>query len=502
MHACSGHAGCTWKATFGIMFIEFKHFKLLIYMKHEFFLVKRFLIGVSILCFQLAISLKNLFCKEFRTDVHATPLKVLTSILVCCALFLSCTSYRIVDINQNPNYLLPPYLTKSKMKKLLSGKKDLHIKVTNALTKKSGNATGNSAAVIINQPDLKEIEIYDSKDDAFCVQFRIYTKTGVFIGNKVPLFIKLDYTTLETSGSFDAKKIASFSDKLKTVLDNLDEGKVYTKSGTSQKLTLIAGQKHRSYQLLEEIFQQLPIPVKETLAKYSYRTDKSLTYSDLLPGMYLRAEKGTIKGDVITWEDAINYQVTRTESEQVTLSPYTASFQELDIGPATNIASVGIVIDASTTNKASKYMGLITPANFRSSAVNAHPPCVINSTSKLCNQTITLGNDFSSYSTTILPIYRGCDNPLSISIVNNCSNSTCWQFNITPTNKIGLTPFIKITDPYKREKIIELQTTKEGYESSFGADLIIRRPYKNRHAVIRHATKELKLHLFDLLEFK
>lgn len=471
-------------------------------MKHGTFSVKRFLIGVSILCFQLAISLKNLFCKEFRTNVYAIPLKVLMLFIVCSAHFLSCTSYRVVDIKQKPNYLLPPYITKSKMKKLLSGKKELHIKVNNALKKKSGNATGNAAAVIIDQPDLKEIEIYDSRNETFCVQFRISSKTGVIRGKRVSLFLDLDYTTLETNGSFDAQKIASFTDKLKTVLDNLDEGKVYTESGTSQKLTLIAGQKHRSYQLLEEIFQQLPIPVNETLAKYSYRSDKSLTYSDLVPGMYLRAEKGTIRGDVITWEDATNYQVTRTESEQVTLSPYTASFQELDIGPATNIAHVGIIIDANTTNKASKYMGLITPANFRSSAVNAAPPCVINSTSKFCNQTIALGNDFSSYSTTILPIYRGCDNPLSISVVNNCSNSTCWQFNITPTNKIGLTPFIKITDPYKKEKIIELQTTKEGYESSFGADLIIRRPYKNSHAVIRHATKELKLHLFDLLEFK
>lgn len=465
-------------------------------------LVKRFFIVVAILCFQLAISIKNLICIQFRADVHVNPLKVLTSILAFCALFFSCTSYRVVDIKQNTNYLLPPYITKCKMKKLLSGKADLRIKVSNALVKKSGNTSGNPSAFITNQSDLKEIEIYDSQDDAFCVQFRISTKTGLIEGNRLSLFLKLDYTTLETGGSFDAKKIASFSDKLKTVLGGLDDGKVYTKSGSSQKLTLIAGQKHRSYQLLEEIFQQLPIPVNETLAKYGYRTDKSLTYSDLLPGMYLRSEKGTIKGDVIIWEDAINYQVTRTGSEQVTLSPYTASFQKLDIGPANDIANVGIVIDASTTNKSSKYMGLITPANFRSSAINAQAPCVINSTSKFCNQTIILGNDFSSYSTTILPIYRGCDNPLSISVVNHCSNSTCWQFNITATSKIGLTPFIKITDPYKKEKIIELQTTKEGYESSFGADLIIRRPYKNRHPVIRHATKELKLHLFDSLEFR
>lgn len=412
----------------------------------------------------------------------------------------ACTAYRVVEIKQNPNYLLPPHISKSKMKKLLQGKKPLRIRVNNALIKENGNTTGDPAPSISLLSGSKEINIGSGKS---CVTFRINSRIGDFKGKKLPILFELDYTAFETNGRFDSKKLASFTDELKAFLDRLDGGIVFKETdGGPIRLTLKTSKEHRSYQLLDEVYQQFPIPADQTLAKYSYRTDNDLTYIDLIPGMYIRSEKGSLKGNVIVWQEATNYQVTRNSSEQVMLSPYARSFRTLNIGPASNVAQVGNIMDASTTNKAAKYMGLITPAEFRPSAAVSSGPCFVTSTDLECNQTVILGTDFSTYRTTILPTYHNCTDQLNLAVLANCSNATCWKFNITANERIGLTPFIMIITPYNQERIIELGTSKGNYESGFGESVVVLRRYKKRYPVIRNAPPELKLHLFDQLKFK
>ncbi|WP_162303879.1 hypothetical protein, partial [Paracnuella aquatica] len=243
--------------------------------------------------------------------------------------------------------------------------------------------------------------------------------------------------------------------------------------------------------------------------QYSYRSDESLTYHDLLPGMRLRIEKGLANDD----EDRAHvldtvgyYDVARHPQGYLQLSPYFSSMAAFSVpydDPATPKATAGAG-DCAVQNNSWRYMGVSTPSLLRPvNSASAGGGCLYTSATNKCNQVLIGQTEFATFHQSLLPAFKDCRGSLSLqSIISNCTSETCCHFGSSAYTRIVLSTALMVKNPQGALMPVEMGTLAGSLGSQMGGALKVKRRYKNGYRTVRGPIDELPLLLFDQLKRK